>query len=147
VFEYRTLRAHRDLLRLPLERADEVRLTALERMFIWRSDANADDSSGNGGPAERRRFSRVEVRIPAQLRVAGSEQEVLIVNLGAGGVVIEPAPKLARGELVLLKVCDESSGRGYILPAQAIWKSHGPAQSALGLSFVGIPREAGAPIA
>lgn len=138
VYDYRNLLSRRDLLRMRLSAEEVARLDALEKLFEWRPE--------EGGPtslplALRRRFARCDVRVPASVKAGSTVQPVVVVNLGGGGVVVEPAPSLKRGELTVLKIRVTSIGREFQFPCQAKWLAGGLNQSAMGLQFIGVPIE------
>jgi hypothetical protein len=140
-YEYRYLRGRRELMRHELSVEDAGRLQELS--LLWES---APDRGPEGlPPALRRRFARCDVRVPAILKIGERERPVLVVNVGGGGAVVEPAAALALrwGELVVLRVRLPSLGREYQFHAQARW-SQDPSSGRTGrlaLAFVGMPLE------
>lgn len=138
IYEYRNLLGRRDLLGLPQSTTERHRLEALERHFETTLAAAGTPIV----PASlRRRFARFSVRIPAQVKVGSHFQPTEIVNLGAGGLVVKPAPTLRRGSLTVLRIKLAALGREYQFPCQARWLSESLGRSALGLSFAGLPIE------
>lgn len=138
VYDYRNLLGRRDLMRMRLDAEDLHRLESLERLLEWRPE--------DGGPSSfpislRRKFARFDLRVPATVKVGVLPAPIVIVSLGAGGVVVEPAPSLRRGELTVLKVKCSSLSREFHFPAQAKWLSESLNRSSMGLAFVGIPIE------
>jgi hypothetical protein len=140
VYDYRNLLGRRDLLRMHLDAEEKHRLESLDQLLEWRPE--------EGGPstfplALRRKFSRFDMRIPATVRVGrgDSAAPIVIVNMGGGGVVVEPAPSLRRGELTVVKIKCSALGREFHFPAQAKWLSESLNRSSMGLAFVGIPIE------
>jgi hypothetical protein len=133
ICEYRALRARRDLLQLPLGEGERLRLEALQRLFTA-GFAVVPDAQ------DRRRFTRLDVDIPAVLGAT----PVVITNLGGGGLVVAPAPVLRRGELTVVRVVENA--REYFLPAQALWSQERSGRSRLGLCFVGVPSMSDRPL-
>jgi PilZ domain len=135
ICDYRTLRARRDLLRQTLPPDDVHRLEALELLFAFdptelRSPALARD---------RRRYMRLDVALRATLAAGVRDTDTRIVNIGGGGLVVAPAPPIRRGELAVVRIKDRETNREYHLPVQAVWKAVIHGETALGLSFVGMP--------
>jgi hypothetical protein len=139
VYEYRDLLGRRDLLRMPLDDHEADRLETLTRLFEWRPE---DLSSALLPKSVRRRFARLDVRIPATVKIGDDVWLVRIVNLGAGGAVVEDAPPLRRGDLAVLRVPMRKSGREYHFSSQVVWHAEPPGRSLTGLTFVGVPIEA-----
>lgn len=143
VYDYRNLLGRKELLRMRLDAAELHRLAGIERLLEWRPDECG--GLANMPLALRRRFSRFDMRVPATVKVGELSQPIVLVNLGAGGAVVEPAPSLRRGELSVLKVRCTSLGREFHFPVQAKWLSESSIlpgrRSTMGLAFVGVPIE------
>jgi hypothetical protein len=134
IFEYRRLLARRDLMATELSDQAVARLSALDRLFAGGAAAN-DESSG------RRRHARVEVNVPATVRIDGRIHPVTITNIGGGGVCVEPAPQMKQGERAIIRIVSGDSERIYQYEVEASWIDRTPERSAVGMPFVGIPRE------
>lgn len=134
IFEYRRLLARRDLMAAPLSDQAMARLSALDRLFAGGAAAN-DEGSG------RRRHARVDVSVPATVRVEGRVHAVNIINIGGGGLCIEPAPQMQRGDRAVIRIVSGDNERIYQYEVEATWIDRTPERSAIGMPFVGIPRE------
>ena len=146
LYDYRYLRARRDLLRLPLSEEERCRLRALEQ--AWQSDPSSSrpDDDPAGLPASLcRRFARVSASIPASLELARTPRPVVVVKLGGGGMVVETtAPFMLRhGELALVRIRSTTLGREFQFHAQMRWQSERLRGSAhrTALALVGTPLE------
>src|SRR5262245_11211171 len=106
IFEYRRLLARRDLTGQELSDQARARLAPLERLCSGGAAAN-DEGSG------RRRHARVEVSVPATVRVEGRVHAVNIVNIGGGGICVEPAPQIKHGERAIVRIVSGDSERIY----------------------------------
>jgi hypothetical protein len=126
ICEYRSLSADRYVLGRSLDQRELDRLRALERKL----GRLGEEHKGSGD--DRRRFARLEVEIPATLLVGTCQRSVTIVNIGGGGMVIEPAHGLGPGDLTMIAIAG-----GYRLPLQVVWIAAD--RVALGLRFVTIP--------
>jgi hypothetical protein len=137
IFEYRRLIARRDVMAVDLSVPARARLAGLEKLF----GGGNDNVAANDDGTRRRRHARVEVNIPATVRVGDRVHSVQIVNVGGGGLCIEPAMDLRQGELAILRVVSSDAGRIYQYEVEASWVDDGPERSAVGMPFIGIPRE------
>lgn len=133
IFEYRRLLARRDVMGVELSDRGRARLAGLEKLFATEIAANDQTS--------RRRHARVDVNVPATLRVGGRIHPVNIVNVGGGGICIEAAPTLEPGQQAVLRIVSADGDRIYQYQVQASWTQATPAKNAAGMPFVGIPRE------
>ncbi len=137
VFEYRRLLARRELMDGELSRSSARRLASLEKLFGEEPDENKETM----GLQFRRRHARCEVRVPATIKMGGAVQAVDVTNLGGGGVRIEPAPALKRGERAVVRIVSLDTGSIYHYPVTAGWSERSAQQSAMGLGFAGVPRQ------
>lgn len=140
VYEYRRLLARRDLLAGKLDSDSAERLEALERLFAPDPDEGAVDYGG-----KRRQHSRCEVQLWATLKAGGRVHSVRVVNVGGGGMRVEPAPAIRQGERAVVRVRSQESGREYAYPVQAQWIHRAQDGSSMGLPFVGVPLQLGTP--
>jgi hypothetical protein len=132
VYDYRSLLGRRDLVRMPLDDDERDRLAELEQRFLWnRETTNGSQPMG----ALRRRYLRLGMRIPALIKVGVTFEPTTIVDIGGGGIRIEPGPALRLGDVTVVKVTDAAGGREYHLPVQVVWIAGRRA----GLAFFGIP--------
>jgi hypothetical protein len=135
VYEYRRLVARRDLMQGDLSIASSERLVGLERLF------GRDPDDDSGATAHRRRFARCELQMPATVRVGRRVQAVNVVNLGGGGLCVSPAPPLKPGERAVIRIVSPENDSIYHYPVQASWVQRSTANSAMGMPFVGAPRQ------
>jgi len=124
VFEYRSLLARRDMF----ANNAESRLDALARLF------GPNDSS------TRRRHARCDVRVPASVRVRGRTQPVNVVNLGGGGLCVEPAPQVKPGDKAVIRIVSPDQSRIYQFQVQTSWVKRSGSRTAAGMPFIGVPR-------
>jgi len=139
LYEYRKLAARDELLGDRLPACDQRRLEALDRLFA----ADPDDTNPSircGQP--RRRHARADVDIPATVTVQGRPERVRIINVGGGGVCVEPAPPLRAGEHAVIRVF--IGGREYHYPVCARWARTTANGSTMGMPFTGPPLRLGA---
>ncbi|HLU66730.1 MAG TPA: PilZ domain-containing protein [Kofleriaceae bacterium] len=131
VFEYRTLLARRrregELLGLPERR----RLDALERL-LGREPTDAEET----GELGRRRHARCDVRLDAELRVAGRVVAMSVVDLGAGGIGVVAGERLPAGARGALRVSSAESARVYDCRAEVTWSGGGAGTWRAGLRFL-----------
>ncbi len=132
VYEYRRLLARRDLATMDLSEAGAMRLDALAKLF--------GTEPGDESYERRRRYARVDVALAATIAVGRQVHEVSIVNLGGGGVRVEPAPPLQPGERTVIRIVASDVGSVYHYPVEASWRAGG-GRSAMGMPFVGTPRQ------
>lgn len=134
VFEFRVLRSQSMLLRLPLGDRERQRLRLLEDRFVLDPVSQAESDG-------RRRFTRFPVQLTASIEVNGKGWvPVEARSLSGGGLAVSPAPQLERGEITSIRVGEPGRGIVYEMPVQAVWVERGPTSSAIGLTFIGIPR-------
>lgn len=131
VYEYRKLLSQQQLLGGRLAEPSRRRLAELEARLSSRA------TSVPGAP--RRRFARASTQINATLKAGGRVHPVQIVNLGAGGMCVEPAPALRGGERAVVRVASSVTGREYRYPVEARWVRGSGETSTMGLPFVGAP--------
>jgi len=132
VFEYRRLVVHRALLSGKLSVANRQRLVGLERLF----GQDPEDRSQR----HRRRHARCEVRLPATLKMGRHVENVDVVNIGGGGVCVEPAPLLRKGQRASIRVVSLEQGTAYHYRVEAGWARRTGQSAAMGMGFVGTPR-------
>ena len=137
VYEYRRLLAHQELMGRELSGASEARLASLERLF----GQEPTEAAETVGLAYKRRHARCEVRVPATIKMSGDVLAVDVTSLGGGGVRIEPAPSLRRGERAVIRIVSLDTGSIYHYPVTAGWCERSRKHSAMGLGFVGAPRQ------
>jgi len=137
VYEYRNLLGRRDIVHMPLGDEERHELAELEQRFLWTGEA----TNVALPMALRRRFLRMNVRLTATMKVGREFTPVSIIDIGGGGLMVEPAPRLQVGDLTVVKVQDPTIGREYHLPAQVAWRQVRPKTSRMGLAFFGIPIE------
>ncbi len=130
VYEYRKLLARSALLGPKLDDDSRERLDALERLFA------ADDSERT---VHRRKHARCEVNVRATVKAGGRIQTVNVVNVGGGGMCVQPAPQLRPGERAVVRIVSRESGAEYHYPVQAQWVHRSDTSSSMGLPFVGVP--------
>ncbi len=133
VYEYRRLLSRRDALGGQLNDAGERRLLGLERLF----GAEPDDRKR----FTRRRHARCDIRLPATININGRVEPVNVVDLGGGGLRIEPAPVLSAGQRAQLRIVSPDTGRMYVFTVEAKWEERSSSRSTMGLPFVGAPRQ------
>ena len=133
VYEYRRLLARRDLMAGQLTDSLERRLLGLERLF----GSDPDDRQHRS----RRKHARCEVKLPATIKVGNRVEPVDIVDLGGGGVRVEPAPMLREGERAQIRIVSLDTGRMYVYMVEAKWADRSSARSTMGLPFVGTPTQ------
>ncbi len=132
VFEYRRLVVHRSLLNGKLSRANRLRLAGLEQLFGQDPEDRA--------VRHRRRYARCEVRMPATLQTGRRVEHVDVVNLGGGGLCVEPAPLLRKGQRAVIRMVSLEQGTAYHYTVEAGWARRTALGSAMGMGFVGTPR-------
>jgi len=137
VYEYRRLLARKELTGGDLSQGSERRLASLEKLFGQEPDENSETE----GLAYKRRHARCDVKVPATIKMGRYVQAVNVTSLGGGGVRIEPAPSLRRGEQAVVRIVSLDTGSIYHYPVTAGWSERSPSQSAMGLGFVGAPRQ------
>jgi hypothetical protein len=128
VYEYRKLLARQAMLGNKLDTGSRERLAALERLFA----ANPLDS-------HRRKYARCEVAVSATLKSSGRVHAVQVINMGGGGLCVQPAPQLRPGERAVVRIVSSETGAEYHYPVQAQWVHRTGSGSAMGLPFVGAP--------
>ena len=129
VYDYRDLRARRDLLRMPLDPQEEQRLRALEGDLLSQKSRPSLFAEG-----DRRRFLRMNLNAAASVEVGmDTAQEVRVLNVSGGGLVIRPPTPLGRGDLTIVTIREDNAV--YHLPSQVMWTS----EDAQGLCFIGVP--------
>ena len=133
VFEYRRLLARRDLMGGAMSADSEERLVGLERLF----GSDPDDRLRSS----RRRFARCELRVPATIRTGDRVEPVDIVDVGGGGVRVEPAPLLRRGERATIRIVSPERNAMYVYHVEASWSERTAERSTMGLPFVGTPEQ------
>jgi|GEM_PF-3333318 len=137
VYQYRRLLARQELMGGQLSRSSERRLQALDKLF----GEEPDEQTEAMGLARRRRHARCEVRVPATIKMGGQVQAVNVTSLGGGGVRVEPAPSLRRGERAVVRIVSLETGSIYHYPVTAGWAERSRSQSAMGMGFAGVPRQ------
>lgn len=133
IFEYRRLLARRDLMGGSLSREAEERLLGLERLF----GSDPDDRRHSS----RRRHARCEMRVPATIKVGNRVEPVDIVDVGGGGVRVEPAPMLRAGEKAHIRIVSLERNAMYVYQVEAKWALRSASRSTMGLPFVGAPKQ------
>ena len=78
--------------------------------------------------------------MPATLRMGRHVEQVDVVNIGGGGVCVEPAPLLRKGQRATIRVVSLEQGTAYHYPVEAGWARRTGHGSAMGMGFVGTPR-------
>jgi len=131
VYEYRKLLSQQQLL------GDQLAAPARRRL------ADLEDRLADGAPvvpgAPRRRFARASTQIVATVKAGGRVHPVQIVNVGGGGMCVEPAPALRGGERAVVRVVSGETGCEYQYPVEARWVHRSGRASLMGLPFVGAP--------
>ena len=123
VFRYRTLMGKCELgLGLDWDEIDQVAI--IEQAFA---------------PVERthRKFRREGVRLEAILRGDQLNDNVHVIEIGPGGLVLSEAPYVARGEQVELVF--EDGDRMLRFRAEGVWIRDEAEDYTIGLRFVGMP--------
>jgi hypothetical protein len=133
VYEYRRLLARRDVNGGRMSESIERRLLGLERLF----GADPDDL----GHRSRRRHARCEVRLPATIKIGDRVEPVDVVDIGGGGLRVEPAPMLKPGGRAQIRIVSHDTGRVYFYQVEAKWVARDASRSTMGLPFVGAPRQ------
>jgi len=133
VFEYRELIARSNSEARPLAPKDRLRLAGLARLF----GRDPDDISSS----HRRRYTRCPLRLPATIKIGDRVEPVDIVDIGGGGVRVEPAPVLAPGQRALIRIMSLESGFLFTRAVTAGWSERTPLRSTMGLPFVGTPSQ------
>jgi hypothetical protein len=132
VYEYRRLLARQDKNTLG-PRAFE-RLQALERLF-------GSEPARRERPDGKRQHARCDVNFPATIRARGGRvQPVNVVSMGGGGVRVTPAPALRPGDEAVIRIVGEDD-RLYQYGVKVGWVQRDSESSAMGMPFVGVPRE------
>lgn len=133
VYEYRRLLARRDLNAGTLSRVAEDRLLGLERLFGRDPEDRRNDY--------RRKHARCDVRLPATIQIGSRIEPVDVVDLGGGGVRVEPAPILAPGQCATIRIVSLETGRMYVYTVEAKWSDRSSSRSTMGMPFVGAPKQ------
>ncbi len=124
IFQYRAL-VGKCTLGVGLEWEEIEQITEIETLFA-------------PAPEEKlRRFRREPAAIRALLRGDRIHDNVDVVEVGLGGLVVRNAPYVARGERVELVV--EHGDFSYRFCAQGAWLKDDGDDYRLGLAFVGMP--------
>jgi len=131
VYEYQRLLAQASVFGDRLGAESRNRLAQLER------DLEQGAQVTPSGP--RRRFARASVDLRATLKAGGRVHPVHVVNLGGGGLCVEPAPTLQSGERAVVKLTSAETGESYAYPVEARWTKRSARMSTMGLPFVGVP--------
>jgi hypothetical protein len=92
------------------------------------------------GKSYSRRHARCDVKYPATVQMGRRVHPVEVVNLGGGGLRVEPAPPLREGERALLRIVSLERGAVYQYSVQAGWVENRAQGSAMGMPFIGAPR-------
>ena len=108
------------------------RLRSLERLF-------GQDPEDSCGPHRNRKHARCDTHVPALITHSGRTQPVDVVNLGGGGVRVEPAPDLTQGESATLIIQCTDDNSVYRVQVRAEWMSPRATRSAMGMRFVSSP--------
>ncbi len=132
VFQYRRLKANPEL-----GSAGRSRLASLERLF---GQDPEDTQTGADRPHAKRQHARCDVRIPATIQLGRRVEAVEVVNLGGGGVRIEPAVPLRPGERAVVRFLASHETAVYAYPVEATWTEGDGFASSMGMPFVGLPR-------
>ena len=153
IFEYQSLVARRDRLHERLDPQQSTRVQALERLVMTPEGASLE------GEPDKRRHPRVELDLPATLYRGVVPHEVVITELGGGGLGLGPgAPALEPGEAVVVHYADPDTAFECRMLCRVCWsrrrlargtrseshQSSGSHQgfdepSAVGLAFTGMP--------
>lgn len=131
VYEYRRLLARRQLTAGVLSHRAEQRLLGLERLFGRDPDDRKRDF--------RRQHARCEVRLHATIQIGTSIEPVDVVDLGGGGLRIEPAPMMSPGQCATIRIVSPETGRMYLYTVEAKWCDRSASRSTMGMPFVGAP--------
>ena len=85
-----------------------------------------------------RRFRREKVKLSARLRGDRINDQIDIIELGLGGLVVRNAPYVSRGEQVEI-VVDGDDGTSYRFRARGVWLRDDGDDYRVGLALVGMP--------
>jgi len=78
--------------------------------------------------------------MPAILQMGHRVEEVDVVNIGGGGLCVEPAPLLRKGQRAVIRLVSHEGCTAYHYRVEAGWTRRTPHGSAMGMGFVGTPR-------
>ena len=128
VFQYRTLMGKCELgVGLDWDEIEQV--TAIESAF----EPTSDDRRMRAG----RRFRRESVKLSAILRGDRINDQVDVVEIGPGGLVVRNAPFVASGEHVEIVI--EDGDRSYRFGAEGVWLKDDGDDYKVGLALIGMP--------
>ena len=128
VFQYRTLMGKCELgVGLDWDEIEQV--TAIESAF----EPTSDDRRMRAG----RRFRRESVKLSAILRGDRINDQVEVVEIGPGGLVVRNAPFVASGEHVEIVITDGDNS--YRFGAEGVWLKDDGDDYRVGLALVGMP--------
>ena len=128
VFQYRTLMGKCELgVGLDWDEIEQV--TAIESAF----EPTSDDRRMKAG----RRFRRESVKLSAILRGDRINDQVDVVEIGPGGLVVRNAPFVANGEHVEIVITDGDNS--YRFGAEGVWLKDDGDDYRVGLALVGMP--------
>jgi hypothetical protein len=128
VFQYRTLVGKCDL-GVGLDWDEIEQMTAIESAF----EPSSDDRRMKAG----RKFRREPVKMTGLLRGDRIHDQVDVVEIGPGGVVVRRAPFIAHGEHV--EVVLDDGDNSYRFCAEGVWMKDDGDDYKVGLVFVGMP--------
>jgi hypothetical protein len=81
------------------------------------------------------------VRLPATIQIGKRVEPVDVVDLGGGGVRVEPAPVLAPGQCATIRIVSVETGCMYVYTVEAKWCDRSASRSTMGMPFVGTPKQ------
>lgn len=137
IYQYRRLLVRQEILGNAFGEDGQERLANLEKLF---GKDPEDTGAVKLGLPYTRRHARCDVKFPATVQMGRRVHPVDVVNLGGGGLRVEPAPPLRQGERAVVRIVSMDSGAVYQYPVEASWTDRGPGSSAMGMPFVGAPR-------
>jgi len=129
IYQYRSLIGKCEL-GLGLDWDDIEKVGVIEAAFA----PGADDRRMATG----RKFRREKVRMEARLRGDRINDQIDVVEIGPGGLVIRNAPYVSRGEQVEV-VIEGDDGTSYRFRARGVWLRDDGDDYRVGLAFVGMP--------
>jgi hypothetical protein len=131
VYQYRQLAGKREFRGLTMDDIDVM--NTIEWLFGHGLDCSA-------GLFAEREFARAPVNLVATLRSRGLEDQVLISDMGPGGLVCRRGPHVPPNETIEVVIDDKECALSYRFKAQVVWMSYeAGGDCTLGMRFIGQP--------